>query len=95
MADLFYNRVRTAAVAGWWTVLIAVLWLTVGWLAWMWLLKAQPDWLLALWGGGDLTWPDVHRIVLWFMGAAKMVLLGWLLATIGLSIWARKLKQST
>jgi hypothetical protein len=94
MNDPFCKRVRAAAVAGWWTALVAVVWVTAAWLIWLGLLKAQPNWLLQLWGGGNLTWDDVQRLVLWFIAVAKLGLWAWVLVAICLTIWARKLKQA-
>lgn len=93
MDDVFCKRVRAAASAGWWTLLIGVAWLSVSWVFWICLLRAQPGWLLQLWGGGDLTWQTVHTLVLEFTAVAKLVLMVWLLGTICLTIWGRKLKR--
>jgi len=93
MDDPFYKRVRALAVSGWWTALIAAIWVTAAWFIWLGLLKAQPAWLLRLWGGGDLTWADVRTLTLWFFGAMKLLLWLWLTGAICLTIWARRLKR--
>jgi hypothetical protein len=42
MNDTFEKRVRAAAVAGWWTVLIAVLFIIVQWIAYLAVMEARP-----------------------------------------------------
>jgi hypothetical protein len=90
--DQFAERVRAAAIAGWWTILIGVLFLTVQWLASQVLLSAKPDWLLKIWGPGT-TWETVRLIWFWVMDIFKMCL--WLMAlvVIWLSLWARQMKR--
>lgn len=51
----FAKRVRSAAVAGWWTILIGSLFLALQWLASQTLLSTKPQWLLTLWGP-DIPW---------------------------------------
>jgi len=93
MNDSLGQRVRAAAAAGWWTVLIAVAWLTASWLAWMAILHSRPKWILTLWGGGDLGWPAVQNLTLWFFGVFKLILFVMLLATIWLTLWSRRLRR--
>ena len=88
------KKVCAAATAGWWTVLIGVVWLTVGWLVLLAFLGAKPGWLLKLWGGGELTWETVHTVMLYFMGAFKLILFVAVLCTIWLTILAKKLKAA-
>ncbi len=52
MNDIFQQRVRAAAVAGWWTVLIAVGFLTLVWFLFLGLLSSRPAWLQPLFGPG-------------------------------------------
>ena len=94
MDDAFYKRVRSAAVAGWWTALIATAWLTIVWFVWLGLLKSHCDCVLNAWGGG-LTWPEIQHMVLWFFGVMKILLYLWVLACVWLTLWARKLKQAS
>jgi hypothetical protein len=56
MSDELAKRVRAAAGAAWYTVLIGVLWLTVAYFLWLAILTRRPEWVRTLWGGGDLTW---------------------------------------
>ena len=46
-------------------------------------------------GGKEfLTWDKVHSMTLTVMAAWKLILFALLLATIWLSLWARKLKRA-
>ncbi len=89
----FTHKVHSSAVAGWWTVLIAAIWMTFGWFFWLWLLTARPDWLLSLWGGGDLTWDKVHSLVLVFFAVFTLVLFEAVLVSVFLSVWSTNLKK--
>lgn len=93
-AEEFARRVRCAAVACWWTVLIAAVWLTVAWLAWLLILPntALMKSMAALWGGVDPA--SMPQMVVIFFGAFKGIVLVVVLAAIFLSIWARKLRNT-
>ena len=94
MNETLAKRVRSAAVAGWWTILIAAVWMTAGWLFFLAILHYQPKWLLTLWGGGDLKWTDVQMIVLYFFSVFKLMLFAVVIVVIGLSLWSRGLKRA-
>jgi len=42
MDELFIKKVRSAAVAGWWTVLIAAGFLFLQWVIYLYIISAQP-----------------------------------------------------
>ena len=88
MPENFAQVVRSAAVAGWWTVLIAAIWLTLVWLIWRRILKTKPAWLISFWGD-DIEWKDVQRIMITFMAVAKLILFVCVLLCIWLTLWAR------
>ena len=87
MTEEFEELVEAAAAAGWWTVLIGAIWLTLVWLLWRSILKSKPAWLLKLWGF-ELDWKDMQRIMIHFMVVAKMILFVCILLCIWLSLWA-------
>jgi len=93
MNDTFAQRVRAAAVAGWWTMLVGGLWLTASWLMFLGILSVEPAWLLTLWGG-HMNWDDVHALMFTFIAVAKLILLTGVFATIWLTIWARRLNRA-
>ncbi len=88
------RKVRAAAVAGWWTVLIAAVVMTVQWFVCLAYLYYKPAWLLSLWGGGELDWPTVHTIVLYFFVVFKLMLFAAVVAALWLTLWARRLKRA-
>jgi hypothetical protein len=55
MNDLFEKKVRAAAVAGWWVVLIAIGFLTLLWLIYLAVMSTHPALLLSLWGPGTVS----------------------------------------
>ncbi len=59
MNDAFEKRVRAAAVAGWWTLLIAVGFISLLWIIYLVVMPARPARLLAMWG------PDVDWAFVW------------------------------
>jgi hypothetical protein len=61
MTDAFENRVRAAAVAGWWTVLIAAGFVTLSWIIFLVVMSARPAWFLTMWGP-DVDWAFVQRV---------------------------------
>ena len=48
MNDPFEKKLRSAAVAGWWVVLIAGGFLTLQWLIYLAVMSAHPAWLLSM-----------------------------------------------
>ena len=87
------EKVRSAGVAGWWTLLIAALVLTVQWVAYLWVMSFRPEWVLRLWGPG-VTWDDVGRV--WWMGVAilKFILFVLAIPCLWLTLWARQLRKT-
>ena len=92
MNDLFTTRVKAAAAAGWWTVLIGIGFNVFLWLAFRHLSDARPQWILGLWGHGI----DYDHLLAMFLRAIIVVrVLVWimLMVTIWLSLWARQLRK--
>ena len=94
MSDELAKKVRAAAGAAWWIVLIGAIWLTVGYFLWLAILTCRPEWIRTLWGGGNLTWDDMQIITLWFFGVFKVILFLILFAAIWLSLWHRRLRKA-
>jgi hypothetical protein len=92
MNDVFEKRVRAAAVAGWWTLLIAVGFLLIQWIGYLLVMSAHPTWMLSLWGP-DITWSFFQTV--WFWGIAIMKVSVWplALAALWLTLWARQLRK--
>ena len=92
MDEIFIKKVRDAAVAGWWTLLIVYCILLVQWLAYVLIMTKQPAAMLCFWGQG-VTWLEIRTIWLWAMVAWKLVVGMMLFVVIWLTLWARQLAK--
>ena len=92
MDDIFIKKVRSAAVAGWWTVLIAYCVLLIQWLAYLLIMTTQPTGMTCFWSKG-VTWPEIRSIWLWAMVTYKIVLATMIFVVIWLTLWARRLAK--
>jgi hypothetical protein len=86
------NKLRAAAVAGWWVVLIAVGFLTLQWLIYLGVMSTHPTWLLSMWGPG-VDWPFVQLVWFWVIVAFKFCVWLMVLAVLWLTLWARQLRK--
>jgi hypothetical protein len=93
MNDTFEKKVRAAAVAGWWVILIAYVLLLVTWIAYLAIVSARPAWLLSMWGQGDVSWAFMQTVSLWFMGVFKLLIWLLFLVVLWLTLWARQLRK--
>ncbi len=94
MEDIFEKRVRAAAIAAWWTILVGGIFLVLQWILYLVFMSAHPAWLLWLWGP-DASWPFVRTV--WFWATALFKIFLWILAVIALwlTFWSRKLRKQT
>ena len=94
MNDAFGAKVRAAAAAGWWTLLIAGVFLVLQWIAYLVVMAARPAWFLSMWGPGT-EWAFAQKAWFWTVLVLKFTL--WLLAliVIWLTLWARQLRRQT
>jgi hypothetical protein len=90
MNDAFQQRIRAAAIAGWWTMLIAVGFLTLVWIQFLVLMSARPAWYQWLLGPG-VSWEYVQNIGFWAVSIFKMCI--WLMGVVvvWLTLWSRQL----
>lgn len=88
----FARKVRDAAIAGWWTVAIFTVFLTVVWFVYLGILSAKPGWMSAVWGP-DVSWPTIQTVGLWAMAVLKIWLYVMVAVTVWLSLWARRLRR--
>jgi hypothetical protein len=90
MDDSFRHKVRAAASAAWWTLLIGAVFLTVQWVGYLVIMSAKPAWALSLWGP-DATWDTIRMV--WFdaLVVAKLTLWPVVLVAVWLTLWARRL----
>lgn len=94
MNEDFAKKVRSAAVAGWWTLLIASLFLLVQWIVYLVVMRCHPAYMLRFWGAGDVSWPFIQTLWLWITAIFKMIIWVLALVVIWLSLWARGLRKS-
>lgn len=92
MADNFETKVRCAAVAGWWTLLIAAAIFLFQWIMYLTCVAAQPAWVLTLWGPGA-TWQEVRTVWFWFIAGYKVCLLLVAFLLVWLTLWSRQLRK--
>ena len=94
MNDAFEKKVRAAAVAGWWVVLIAAGFLTLVWLVYLAAMNTRPAWMLAMWGP-DVSWAFFQTVCLWVMAIFKFCV--WIMALVALwlTLWARQLRKQS
>lgn len=92
MNDVFEKRVRAAAVALWWVVLIGVAFITLQWFAYLAVIHAKPAWILSMWGP-NIGWAFVQTV--WFWAIAILKFVAWLMVLIALwlTLWARQLRK--
>jgi uncharacterized membrane protein YhaH (DUF805 family) len=83
MDEVYAKRVRDAAIAGWWTILVAVIVASVQWLAY----------LLCVWGP-SMSWERMGRLWMGYMAVFKIIIWTMILAVIWLSLWARRLRRA-
>jgi hypothetical protein len=91
MDDAFQLRVHSAAIAAWWTILIASVFFVLQWAAYLGVMARRPVWAVSLWGPGA-TWERIGT--LWFQALVFLKLTLWLLvlAALWLTLWARQLR---
>lgn len=92
MEESLAKRVRAAAIAGWWTLLIAVGFGVLTGVGSMAVLRCKPDWVLRFWAP-DLTWAAMQTYTLWILTAYKLFTWIVLMVTAWLSLWARQLRR--
>lgn len=90
MNEEFYKRVRSAAIAGWWTLLIVAVFMTLNWFAFLAMVRARPEWMLRLWGP-DIAWSTIQTVGLWGIAVFKICVWVAAMIVIWLSLWARRL----
>jgi hypothetical protein len=92
MDDTFQIRVHAAAVAAWWTFLIASAFFAFQWITYLGVMATQPLWVVSFWGPGA-TWESIRTV--WFQALVFLKLTLWLLvlAALWLTLWAKQLRK--
>jgi hypothetical protein len=91
MNDDFERKVHGAAVAGWWTVLVAAAVVLLQWVAYHIVMSLRPSLVLTLWGSD--SWPEVHH--LWLLGNVVLKVFVFILALLclWLTLLAKQLRK--
>ena len=92
MSDPFEKKVRAAAVAGWWVILIGYALLTLTWGVYLVLVSARPEWMRAMWGQ-DVSWNFMQTVSIWCLGVFKLFLWFLILVVLWLTLWAGRLRK--
>ena len=87
----FERKVQAAAIAGWWTVLVAAAVLVLQWVAYLVVMSSRPAFVLTLWGSD--SWLEVHN--LWLLGTGVLKIFVFILARpcLWLTLWAKQLRK--
>lgn len=93
MNDSFDIKVRSAAIAGWWTLLIAIIFFLIQWIAYLVVVRAEPALVLTLWGPGA-TWLEVRNLWFTFLTGFKISIFLVAFILVWLTLWARQLRKS-
>jgi hypothetical protein len=93
MEEGLSKRVRAAAIAGWWTLAVAVGFGLLLGLASIGFLSCRPDWVVRFWGP-DITWATIYAVTLWMFAVYKVFTLILLIVAVWLSLWARRLRKA-
>jgi hypothetical protein len=91
MNDDFERKVQGAAVAGWWTVLVAAAVLVLQWVAYLIVMSSRPTLVLTLWGSD--SWLEVRNLWLLSTGVLKIFVFILALRSLWLTLWARQLQK--
>jgi hypothetical protein len=91
MHDDFEQKVRAAAVAGWWTLLVAAAAVLFQWAVYQLVVPSRLTLVLTLWGSD--SWAEVQH--LWLLGTIilKLLLFVMALLCLWLTLWARQLRK--
>ncbi len=89
--DPRYGKVRAAAIAGWWTLLVAVGMAIVFWVLFLIVSHRPPAWISNLWGG--LSWETIRNVAVWMITVFRLMIWLIFLLVIWLTIWSAGLKK--
>jgi len=90
--DTVEMRIRSAAAAGWWTLLIGMVFLAVQWILYLVFMSSRPAWLLSLWGP-NIGWETINQVWFWALALCKVCLGLLALVALWLTLWARQLRK--
>ena len=86
------SKVRAAARAGWWTVILVSLIMTGAWFLAIAIVGAQPAWLGKIWPG-EVDWDEIQALYVRFFAVFKMIVWTMIALTIWLTCWGARLRR--
>lgn len=92
MNDDLERKVRSAGVAGWWTVLASAAVLLLQWVAYLLIMSSRPALILSLWGSS--SWLEVQHLWLLAMVFFKIFVAVLAILCLWLTLWARELRKA-
>jgi hypothetical protein len=92
MSDSLERHVRSAGVAGWWTLLVGAAVLTLQWVAYLVVMRTRPAWAAPLLGPG-ISWDFLQKTWWLAMLFFKLLLAALALPCLWLTLWARELRK--
>jgi hypothetical protein len=92
METTFEHRLRAAVRAGWWTLLVGAVLVTVQWGLYLAITSRRPAWVLSIWGP-DASWQMVERRWLSALITIRVVLFVLAMVVVWGTIWAAALRR--
>jgi hypothetical protein len=89
--EVFAGRIRAAAVAAWWVVLLAYILLIVQWGVYLKIAATTPVWFKSVWGEG-VSWPQIQAVWLQAMVTFKLMVFAGAAVALWLTLWSRRLR---
>jgi uncharacterized protein (TIGR02246 family) len=89
----FERKVRGAAVAGWWALLICAAVLLLQWIAYLLIMSWRPGWATPLIGPG-VTWDEIQHAWWWGTAILKILLVMLAIPCLWLTLWSRELRRA-
>ncbi len=93
MHETLVRRVHAAALAGWWTLLVAVILLWVQWGIYLWEMNGRPAWVIAMLGTG-VSWEYLQSLWLIFSTVFKMIIWVLALVVVWMTLWERQMRKA-
>ena len=94
MNDTFEKKVRAAAVALWWVVLIALGFIVLQWLVYLTVIHIHGRHGSCPCGGLTSTWVFVQTVWFWAIAVLKFIMWLMVLVALWLTLWARQLRKA-
>ena len=92
METTFEYRLRAAVRAGWWTLVVGAVLVTLQWGLYLAITARRPAWVLSVWGP-DVSWQMLERRWLGALITLRVVLFILAMVVVWGTIWAAALRR--